>query len=77
MGSCELVATDEPSVIAKSFPDSAVVQDRQGNRCLPNATGTNESDRVQVFCKAYNPFDELVTSETGSWRGGEVILRVC
>ena len=53
----ELVAADESPVVAKPFFDPAVVEDRQSNRRFSNATSTDQSDRIEIFCEANNPFN--------------------
>jgi hypothetical protein len=47
----ELVATDEPTVVAESLLDAIVMEDSHGDGSLANPTGTNESDRSEVSCK--------------------------
>lgn len=46
----ELVTTDEPTIVAKPFLDAIAVKDGQSDGCLANSTGTNESNRSEVFC---------------------------
>ena len=48
-GGRELVATDEPTVLAKPLLDSIVVENGQGDGGLANPTGADESDWVKVF----------------------------
>ena len=45
----ELVATDEPTVVAKPPLDAIVVEDRQSDGGLSNAAGANEGDGVEVL----------------------------
>jgi hypothetical protein len=61
----ELVAADEPTVVAKPLFDPIVVEDGQGDGSLANSAGTNESDRSELLCKAENFLDQLVTSKEG------------
>jgi len=49
MGSGELVATNEPTVIAKPFLDAIVVKDSQGDGCFPVSTCVGGSNRYMVF----------------------------
>ena len=42
---CELVATDEPTVVAKPFIDPAVVEDGEGNRRFPDPAFINARER--------------------------------
>ena len=64
MRSGEPVATDESTVIAKSFLDAIVVENSQSDGCFPNPTWANESNRGTVFSESNNPLDQLVASET-------------
>ena len=48
-GGRELVTADEPAVVAKPLLDSAVVENGQGDRGLPNPTRTDERDWAKVF----------------------------
>ena len=43
---CELVATDEPTVVVKLFLDLAVVEDGEGNQRFSDPASTDESNRV-------------------------------
>jgi len=51
-GNCELIATDEPTIVAKPLLDAIVMKDRQGDRSLANPPGTDESSWSKVFCEA-------------------------
>ena len=66
----ELVATDEPTAVAKPLFDALVVEDSQSNRCLANSTGTNQGDRNEIFCETNDPLDQLAASKACSrwWR---------
>ena len=59
----EFVAADEPAILAKSPLDAIIVEDGQSNGCLANSTGTNESDWLEVFCRADDLLDQLVASK--------------
>ena len=61
----EPVATDEPTVIAKTLLDAIVVEDNQGDARLANSASTDESDRSEDFCQTDDLLDQLTTSETG------------
>ena len=50
-----------------------MVEDLQSDGRLPDAASTDEGNRVQAFCKTNDTFDELVASETGSWRRGRLL----
>ena len=45
----ELIATDEPTVIAKPLFDPVVMEDGESNGCFPDPPRANESDRFEVF----------------------------
>lgn len=48
----------KPPVVAKPFPDVTVVENRQGDRYLPNVTGTDKSSGTEIFCETDKYFDE-------------------
>jgi len=60
----ELVATDEPTIVAKPFLDAIVVESSQSDGRLANPAGTDESDGCQVSRKLNDLLDKLATSET-------------
>ena len=66
----ELVATDKPAVVPETLLDAVVVEDSQGNRCLPNPPWADESDWSEVFREANNLLDQLIASATSPWRWG-------
>jgi len=68
--SWELIATDEPAVIAEPFLDSIVVEDRESDGSFPDSPCTDESDGFEVSGEANELLDQPVTSETGPWRRG-------
>ena len=47
-GGWELVAADEPAVVAKSLLDPILVENGQGNRGFPDPASTDESDWTKV-----------------------------
>ena len=59
----ELVATDEPTVIAKPFLDAIVVEDGQSDGRLPDPTYTEESDGCQAVHETDDLFDQFVASK--------------
>ena len=61
----EPVATDEPTVIAKTLLDAIVVEDNKGDARLANSASTDESDRSEDFCQTDDLLDQLTTSEMG------------
>ena len=66
----ELVAADEPPVVAKPLLNAIVVEDSQCDRCFANPTRTNKGDRIETFGEANDVFDEVIASETiPRWRG--------
>ena len=66
----ELVATDEPTVIAKLLLDTTVMENCQGDGSPATSTRTDESDRHEVVGEVDDLIDQLVTSETDSRRRG-------
>ena len=63
-----MITTDEPAIVSEASLDAVVVEDGQSNRSFPNSPWANESDWSEVFRKIGDLFDQLVASETGSWR---------
>jgi len=66
----ELVTTNESTVIAKSTLDATVVEGGQGDGCLADPSGADESDRCQIFCGTNDLLDQFVTSEACLRRRG-------
>ena len=66
----KLIATDESTVLAKSFFDPTVVEDGESNRRFPDPTGTNEGDRFEVFGESDDLLDQLVPPKTVPWGWG-------
>ena len=62
-GDRKLVATDKSAVVAKPMFDAIGMKGSQGDGCLANAAGTDESDRNEVLCEINNLLDEIVASE--------------
>ena len=68
----DLVAADESTVVAKPLLDPVVVENGQGDGCLPNSSGTNESDRNEVLGETSYLLDQFVASKEGPrWWGRE------
>ena len=61
----ELIATDEPAVLAKPLLDTVVVEDSQCYGCLSDPPWTDESDGCEFFGETNDLLDQLVASETG------------
>ena len=70
----ELIATDEPTVIAESLFDAIIVKDGQSGGCLANSAGTDECNWNEVLGEIDDPLDQLVASEEGPRAG---IPQVC
>ena len=64
----ELIASNEPAILAEPLLDAIVMEDSQGDGRLADSTGTNQSDRSEVFDETKDPLDQLVTPETNPWR---------
>ena len=45
----ELVATNKPTLVSKTFLDAIVVEDSQSDGRFPDPTWTDESDWREVF----------------------------
>ena len=68
----ELIAADEPAVIAKPLLDPVVVENGQGDGCLPDSSGTNESDWNEVLDEIDYLLDQFIASKEGPrWRRRE------
>ena len=61
----ELIAADEPAVVSKPLLDPVVVENGQGNGCLPDSPGTDESDRNEVLGEVDYILDQFVASKEG------------
>ena len=66
----ELIATNESTVLAKSFLDTVVVEDREGDGRFPNPACADKSDGFQVFSEFDDPLNQPFASETSSWCRG-------
>ena len=53
----ELVATDESTLVAKSFLYPIVMENVQSDTGLPDPSGTNQSDWAEVFGEMNNLLD--------------------
>ena len=60
----ELVATDEPTVIAKPGLYAIVVENSQGDRRFTDATCTDESDWRQIYGETDDLLDQPFAPET-------------
>ena len=65
----ELVATDEPPVVTKSFLYAIVVEDSEGDRGFANATDTDESNGIEVLDVTNDGLDQFAATETSPRRG--------
>ena len=63
----ELIATDEPTVMAKSLLDPIVVKNSQGNGGFANPSSTNESDWSKILSEIDYLLNHLVAPEEGPW----------
>ena len=64
----ELVAGDEPTVVAKSVLDPVMMENSQGNGRLPDSASADESDWSEVLGETDDLLDQLVASEERPWR---------
>ena len=53
----ELIATDKPAVVPKTFLDPIVMEDGQSDRRLPDSPWADESDWSEVLCETNNLLD--------------------
>jgi hypothetical protein len=52
-GGWELVAADEPAVVAKPLLDSIVVENGQGDGGFPDPASADESDWAKAFSETH------------------------
>ena len=66
----ELVAADEPTIIAKPLFDAIIVENGQSDECLADSASTNESEWGEVSCKTDDSLDKLVApiEDPRCWR---------
>jgi hypothetical protein len=63
-GSGKLVTANESTVVAEFLFDLIMMEDCEGDRCLPDPPCADESDRFEVFSEFDDLFNQLVTSKT-------------
>ena len=63
-GGRELVASDEPTIIAETPLDAIVVKDCESDGCLADPSWTDQSDWGQVFSETDDLLNQFVTSTT-------------
>ena len=61
----ELIAADKSTVVAKPVLNPIVMEDSEGNGCLPNASCANESNGLEVFSESGDLLNQFVASKTG------------
>ena len=61
-----MVVTDKPTIVTESMFNAIVMGDGQGDECLPDPAGTNESGGCDVFGQTNDLVDQLATCETDS-----------
>jgi len=66
----ELIASDEPTVLAKPLLDAIVMEDLQSDGSLADSASTDESNRSQVLRQADDLLDQLVPSKEDPGRRG-------
>jgi len=71
----ELIASDEPTILAKPLLDAIVMEDFQSDGCLANPASTDESNRNQVVCQIDDLLDQLVTPKEDPGRRGRRFTR--
>ena len=65
MRSWELIAPDKSAIVAKPLLDPIVVEDSEGDGCLPNASCADKSNGLKVFSESDNLLDQFIASEAG------------
>ena len=68
VGSRELVAADESTLVTETLLDAILMKDGESNGCFSDPPWTDESDWSEIFSEIDDLLDQLGTSETGSWR---------
>lgn len=53
----KLIATHEPTVVAKPFFDAIVVEDSKGDGCLPNPASPNQRNWSEPLCETNDLFN--------------------
>jgi len=70
-GCCwELVTAYEPTILSEPLFNAIVMEDDEGDGCLPDPSCADESDGCQVFCETNDLPDQFVASKTGPRRRG-------
>jgi len=59
----ELVASDEPPVVAETLLDGIVMEDGESDGRLANSASTYESKRREVVCQSNDLLGRLVSSK--------------
>ena len=70
MGRRELVAADESTLVTETLLDAILMKDGESDGCFSDSPWTDESNWGEIFSEIDDLFDQLGTSETGSWRRG-------
>ena len=70
VGCRELIAADEPPVVAEPLFDTIVMEDSQNDGGLSDSSGPNQSDWCEVLCGINNLLNQLVAPKAGPrrWR---------
>jgi hypothetical protein len=66
----ELITTDKSTVVAKPVLDPIVVEDGEGDGCLPNAPCADESNGLEVFSESDDLLNQFVASKQVLGGGG-------
>ena len=65
-----MVTADEATVVTESLFYAIMMEDGQSDGRFSDPADTNESGGREVFDQTNDLLDQLVTTETGSWRRG-------
>ena len=71
----ELVATEEPTVVAKPLLGAIVVEDGQSDRGLSDPPCAEENDGLKIFREANDLVNNFIASKTDPWRRGRRFSR--
>ena len=66
-----LVTAEEPTVVAKLFPDTIVMEDGQDDEGLPGPTCADESDGHEFVHESNDPLHQLFASKECPGGGGD------
>ena len=60
-----MIATNEPAIVSKPLLDAIVVEDSEGDGCLPDPSWADESEWSEVLSEVDDLLNQIVASKTG------------